>query len=381
MIAVVVLTLGYIIFTYLVYFKYKILKLRPSYGIVSAFVLIHLIFVPLIGMRFTAPPSFDLRVVQRTIQLTPRLSEPTLVTEVLVDQNVPIKKGTPMFKFDPSIYQYRVNQAKAQLAEANQNVLILKADVDIAQQAVSQATSDLTFAQEQNKRFSGLATQGAGSTQDAEKWQSQVSSAEAELASANANLERAELAYSSEIDGVNTAVAQAEANLAQQQYYLDQTVMLAPEDGMIMNLQVRPGMVAGDVRFGAIASFVVDADRYILATYQQEFLLRVAEGQPVQFALNIYPGQTFHGKVKAIWWGNGNGQMVPSGTLPNFTIPVNDSARFAVVIEPDDPRLQRLPIGAQGASIVLTGGGVFAAFGQIGLRFFTWSNWLRPMPF
>ena len=46
MIAVVVLTLGYIIFTYLVYFKYKILKLRPSYGIVSALSLIHIYAVP-----------------------------------------------------------------------------------------------------------------------------------------------------------------------------------------------------------------------------------------------------------------------------------------------------------------------------------------------
>ena len=29
--------------------------------------------------------------------------------------------------------------------------------------------------------------------------------------------------------------------------------MVAPEDGYIINLQVRPGMVAGEVRFGAIA--------------------------------------------------------------------------------------------------------------------------------
>ena len=72
MIAVFAITVIYIAFTYLVFFRFKLLKLRPSYALVSGFVLLHLIFVPLIGLRFTAPYSVDLRVVQHTIQLTPR---------------------------------------------------------------------------------------------------------------------------------------------------------------------------------------------------------------------------------------------------------------------------------------------------------------------
>jgi multidrug resistance efflux pump len=150
---------------------------------------------------------------------------------------------------------------------------------------------------------------------------------------------------------------------------------------MIANLQVRPGMVAGDIRYGAIASFVVEADRYILATYRQEFLKWVEIGQPVEFAMNLYPGQTFKGTVKDIWWANGNGQLLPSGTLPNFEIPLEQDARFAVVIEPDAGLKARMPMGAQGAAIILTGTGAFADLGKIGLRAFTWLNWLRPIPF
>ena len=41
--------------------------------------------------------------------------------------------------------------------------------------------------------------------------------------------------------------------------------MVAPEDGRIINLQVRPGMVSGEYRIGAIASFICEADRYLLA--------------------------------------------------------------------------------------------------------------------
>jgi hypothetical protein len=78
--------------------------------------------------------------------------------------------------------------------------------------------------------------------------------------------------YLTFIDGVNTSVATIQAELALARFYLDNTIMVAPEDGYIMNLQVRPGMVAGDVRFGAIASLICDDDRYLVAQYFQENL-------------------------------------------------------------------------------------------------------------
>jgi multidrug resistance efflux pump len=43
-----------------------------------------------------------------------------------------------------------------------------------------------------------------------------------------------------EIGGVNTKVASVEAQLQQARYYLDNTTLVAPEDGRIVNLQVRP---------------------------------------------------------------------------------------------------------------------------------------------
>jgi Multidrug resistance efflux pump len=91
---------------------------------------------------------------------------------------------------------------------------------------------------------------------------------------------------------------------------------VAPEDGLIINLQVRPGMVAGDYRIGAIASLICDDGRYLLAAYYQEILKYVAIGQPVEVALNLYPGQIFRGKVQTIWKASGEGQYLPSGACP-----------------------------------------------------------------
>ena len=105
-----------------------------------------------------------------------------------------------------------------------------------------------------------------------------------------------ELRYESQINGVNTTVLDIQAELDTARYYLDNTTIVAPEDGRITNLQVRPGMVAGDVRFGAIASFICDDGRYLLAAYYQEILTYVAKGQAVEVALDLYPGQIFSGK-------------------------------------------------------------------------------------
>lgn len=381
MLAVFVITAVYIGFVWLFFSKLRLLRFTPGWAVVSGFFLIHLLLVPIIGIRFTAPPSADLRVVQHTIQLTPRLTEPTLVTEVLVKPSQPVKKGDVLFRFDPTIYQARVDQAAAQLAQAESEAKILVADVEMAQQVLDRAQANQAYAKAENDRYGGLANQGAASAEEAQKWQAKLDEATAAVAEAQANLERAQLAEQSQIDGVNTAVAEAKANLAQAKYYLEQTEMVAPEDGEVFNLQVRPGMVAGDVRVGAIASFVADNDRYLLASYTQEFLLFVEVGQPVEFALDLYPGQVFSGTVEEIWWANGNGQFLPSGLVPTFRNPDPFQTHFAVKIRPDDSVKVRMPMGAMGAATIYTGDGGFADLGRIGIRTYSFANWLYPLPF
>jgi len=159
--------------------------------------------------------------------------------------------------------------------------------------------------------------------------------------------------------------------------------MVAPDDGTVINLQVRAGMVAGVVRVGAIATFVVDADRYVLATYFQENLKYVQEGQPTEVVLDRYPGQVFSGKVKSVWPGTGGGQYLPSGELPKFEAPAPKVPQgcFAVQIVLDDPNQSQFPIGAQGNAAIYTSDGKWMALRKIDVRSRTWLNWLYPMPF
>ena len=50
----------------------------------------------------------------------------------------------------------------------------------------------------------------------------------------------------------------------------------------------------------------------------QENLKYVRDGQPIEVALDPYPGQIFKGTVSQIWRANAAGQSLPSDVLPGF---------------------------------------------------------------
>jgi multidrug resistance efflux pump len=381
-VAILVIIVAVAIF-WLVFFKFKLVRLTPGWGIVFAFFVLHLFLVFIIGLRFVTPNSTNATVVQRTIQLVPRLPDPALVTAVLVDENVAVKKGQPLFQFDRRPYEYRIAQIEAQLAGARQNVVVLKADVEVTTQKLARTRVELAYEQYQKQIFDKLAKQQAVREEDVEKWKARVGRAQADDDEATAELERARLNYESEIGGVNTTVANLEAQLQQARYYLDNTTLTAPEDGRIFNLQVRAGMVSGIYRIGGIAALIADADRYLLATFYQENLKYVRPGQHVEVAFDLYPGQIFAAKVDSIWQGNGAGQYLPSDEIPKFQQPAPNvpQGQYAVKIIMDAADQAKFPIGAQGTAAIYTGGltGAWAALRKISIRAHSWLNWVYPL--
>jgi len=381
-VAILVIIVAVAIF-WLVFFKFKLVRLTPGWGIVFGFFVLHLFLVFIIGLRFVTPNSTNATFVQRTIQLIPRLPDPALVTAVLVDDNVAVKKGQPLFQFDRRPYEYKVAQIEAQLAAAKQNVAVLKADVEVATQKLARAKVELVYEEYQKQIFDKLAKQQAVREEDVVKWKARVEHAQANNDEVVAELERARLNYASEIGGVNTSVANLEAQLRQTIYYLDNTTMMAPEDGRIINLQVRAGMVSGIYRIGGIAALIAEADRYLLATFYQENLKYVRPGQPVEVAFDLYPGQIFAAKVDSIWRGSGEGQYLPSDEIPKFQQPAPNvpQGQYAVKIILDDADQSKFPIGAQGSAAIYTGGerGAWAALRKISIRAHSWLNWVYPL--
>lgn len=382
MVVALVMAALYSLCVWIFFFKLKWIKFTPTWGICTFWIGAHVILFFIVILRFNQPYSPDATVVRSTIQLVPRLPEPTLLTEVVVQPNVPVKKGDPLFRFDDRLYTYQVNELKASLAAAKQNVKILEADIEAGEAEVKKTQSQQTFAEEQVARYEDLTKDGAARMETLEQWKTNLLAANAAIDESQANLKKSKLAYESQIGGVNTQVAEIEAKLKQAEYYREQTVIYAPEDGFIMNLQARAGLVVGEFRVGAIASFICDEDPYILATYFQEHLKYVKPDQDVEIALDFYPGQIFNGKVDAIWWGTGEGQYMPSAQLPTFSAEPVPKGKFAVKIDIDESQRDLLKAGGQGAVAIYTGHNTsLKPFRKIEIRAYTWLNWLFPMPF
>lgn len=382
MIGILVLAIASILF-WIVFFKLKLLRLTPGWIFGFSMFFLHLALIFVIGLRFVTPYSTNATVIQHTIQLIPRLSEPTLITEVLVEDNKEVKAGDPLFKFDRTIYEAKVNQLKAQLAAAQQNVKILEKNIATAENRVQQAEATLAYSTNEMNAYNTLVEKGVGRIDTAIKWRDTVKGDIAVLEAAQSEVQVARLQYDSSIDGVHTSVANLEAELQQAQYYLDNTTLVAPEDGRVINLQVRPGMISGILRIGGIAVLITEEDRYVLATYFQENLKYVEPGQYVEMAFDLYPGQIFKGRVDSVWKANGQGQLLPTAEIPKFEPldPNVPQGQYAVKILIDDEDQSQFPIGAQGSAAIFVDGneGGWAALRKVAIRMHTWLAWLYPL--
>src|SRR5438876_623086 len=122
---VLLILLLYGVPVYLIFFKYKLIPLTTFWKVFlwvpPAVALLFLWFA--LG-RYT-PLAQDAYVQAPVIQVAPEVGG--FVTEVLVQDNQDVKRGTPLFRIDRRPYQYKVDQAKAKLIEVQQNAAALLA--------------------------------------------------------------------------------------------------------------------------------------------------------------------------------------------------------------------------------------------------------------
>ena len=347
---------------WLVFFRFRWLEFSIAWGVVAAFFVAHLLLIFMIGLRFVTPASTHARMIQHTIQIVPRLDEPTLVTGGARRAERARGQGPAALPVRSPTVRDPGSQDEATLAAARQNAPILDTQTIAAEQSpVEGAGPARVRAPSRPLRGAGAERRDLGA-EEAQRANAQLAADDGGRAGARGDRGRARSRDAEQIGGVNTAVLQAQAELDLAQFYLDNTTLVAPEDGRIVNLQVRPGMVSGEYRVGAIASFICDADRYLLANYFQEHLKYVELGQPVEVAFDLYPGQIFPGKVASIWRASGSGpapaerrdaasstrrrptfRRASSPSRSSSTTPISRSSRWA-------PRASRRSTPAAAAS-------------------------------
>lgn len=278
------------------------------------------------------------------------------VVEVPVQSNTPLKEGDVLFRIDPRPYQYIVDQKKAALAEAEQNVKQLKASLDQASAAAEKANAQFQLAQQNYDRQAELFEKKVIAQATLDTYSRNLETARQSLTGARAEEERARLAYSSNIDGVNTTVARLRAELADAEYDLDQTVTRAPSAGFVTQVALRPGLYVVPVPLRPAMIFVnTDVhDSELGAAFQQNALQRVRAGDEAEIAFDAVPGRVFKGKVQLVVDAIAAGQLQATGTLVDAGAITTAGRALAIIDIEEDISQYHLPLGAAGQVAIYT---------------------------
>jgi len=183
------------------------------------------IFLLLLVMNYNHPFSANARIYFAVTPVLPGVKG--RVIEVPVQTNSPLQAGDVLFRIDPKPYEYVIDQKRAAIAEAEQAVRQLKTSLDQASADVEKAKAQLRLAEENYNRQLQLFERKVIAQATLDTFTRNLETANQSLVGARAEEERARLAYSSNIEGVNTTVARLSAELADAQWDLDQTVTRA----------------------------------------------------------------------------------------------------------------------------------------------------------
>ena len=204
-----------------------------------------------------------------------------------------------------------------------------------------------------------------------------IDGAKQALSEAESAAEKARLAYESEIGGVNTTVARLQAELADAQYDLDQTVTRAPGPGYVTQMALRPGMYVIPAPLRPVMVFVHTDDEQLAAGFQQNSLQRVRSGDEAEIAFDALPGQIIKGKVRHVIDAIATGQLQATGALQDMGASITDGRAVAIIDIKDDTSGYNLPGGSAAQVAVYTPfAHHFAIIRRILLRMRSWENYV-----
>ncbi len=308
----------------------------------------------LLFMNYNHPFTSNARIY---FSVTPILPEVRgRVIEVPVKSNTPVKEGDELFRIDPKPYQYVVDQKTAALAEAEQNVKQLKASLDQATATSERANAQLRLAQQNYDRQAELFEKHVIPQATLDTFARNLDVSRQTYTAAQAEEERARLAFSSNIGGVNTTVARLRAELADAQYDLDHTVTRATSAGFVTQLSLRPGMYVVPAPLQPVMAFVntEGADKEFAAAFQQNALQRVKAGDEAEIAFDAVPGRVFKGSVEVVIDAIASGQLSAAGRLVDPGATPAGGRAIAVIDVDEDLSGYQIPLGAAAQVAIYT---------------------------
>ncbi len=266
------------------------------------------------------------------------------VTDVLVDENQPVKAGQLLAKIDPLEFEIGLHRAQANLAQsraeeakARAAISQARATIDQLQAQVGQADAEVTRATAQSalaadnldrnsKLYStdtrAIAKADLDQTRSAlDTNQAMVAAAKANAAGARSNVTAAQAQAESadaQLTAAQATIAANEAAVEDAERQLSYATITAPVEGRIGNKNIETGNRA---QVGQALFALVEPDLWVIANFKETQLALMHDGQVVELTIDAIPGHSFVGRVESISPATGAqfALLPPDNATGNFT--------------------------------------------------------------
>src|SRR5215470_3436248 len=282
------------------------------------------------------------------------------IVNLRVHDNQAVKQGDVLFEIDPLPYQHTLERARAALDSLEKQINLSQRDVRAQQFGAAAARANIDRAEAQAKqatdtlnRIEPLLAKEYVTAEQVDQARTAKRSAEAALEVARRDAERAAAAVSG-VDALVARLGELRAAVATAEYDLKQTVVRAPFDGRVIDLDIAQGEYAATGR--RLFTLIDVRNWYVIANFRETALKTIRPGMAAEVYLMSDPSRRFAGTVHSIGFGvypeEGGGSPNGLPKVPRSINWVRVAQRFPVRIRVDDPSAELFRIGASAVALI-----------------------------
>lgn len=237
------------------------------------------------------------------VNISPRI--PGMLTKLNIEVGQKVKKGDVLAQLDDSSYQADLQQAQAALQAAESRVEEMKSgaqpeELDQARAAVEAAEAKLKLVSGELDRAKQL--EDSTTQSELDQLQSAKYDAEISVRTMKQKLQLLEKGPRAErIKAAQSEVTQAKALVAKANYFLDNTRIVAPLDGTVLEKAAEVGEILRPEVLSVSLCTIADLNTMeVEVDVQERDLQRVEIGRPCKIIPDAYSNREYAGKIDRV---------------------------------------------------------------------------------
>lgn len=310
----------------------------------------------LLSLNYYCPTSADVTVGNRSVDINAQILG--RVKKVYVHTNQRVRKYDTLFVLDREPFELEIKSIEAQLSNMQSVINSYASDLSASRKNIEGIQAQLSLANKRIAQYQQLVEAGAANKFDLEQAISNAQDLQSRLSSAQAQYQSLLSKSSSSYRGEHSSIAEIKTKLEQAQWNLEQTVVLAPTDGFIPNVQLNEGAVLAPFKSAFV---LIQKQQSIMAVFAQNELQAVKPGDEVELAVKTSPGKIAKAKLEFVVEATSQGimnnatGMIGGGStagLPNTAkeTPGLDGKLIAKFVL-ENPS-ETLTVGARGSAVI-----------------------------